>query len=104
MSKNVIACFYDTVGDAVTSYQIFNSLGDFYRSVVKAAYDKSLPFYQFSSDYTVSIVGFLDNGKFLPCSETSKYTFAQIQAAGEGMDPNVNFNTSLFVSRLSEVL
>lgn len=103
MSKNVLVCFYDVVGDAVVSYQIYPSLGDFYRSVISASFDKNLPFSQFPSDYKVIVLGFIDNLKLViddylnPCFE---YTFSQIVSACNGHYPGSNFDTSVFLSRL----
>lgn len=100
MSKNVLACFYDDVGQAVVSYQIFPSFGDFYRSLVKASFDETLPFCMFPADYSVSVVGTLEDGEFLKPQQEFCFSFDVIKKCGKGMDPKVNFNTSLFVQRL----
>lgn len=104
MSKSVLACFYDLIGDCVVSYQIYPSLGDFYRSIIKASQDSSLPFSNFSSDYKVALVGELDNFDCLSFKYPFTATFAQIQEAGKGMDVSINFNTNLFLSKLDSIL
>lgn len=105
MSK-LLVCYYDNLGQCPVSYQIYNSVGDFFRSVVTTAHDKSLPFSQFSSDYSVhpicNIDGLLTDSLIGPYF--FDFTFSQVLVASKGMDPNLNFNTDLFVERLKSVV
>lgn len=98
--------FYDLVGETVVSYQVYNSKGDFLRSIVRAAHDTTLPFSQFPYDYSVIITGSLkrdDCYVYRAFEETGysfNYTFADIIKASKGMDPNINFNTVAFLDNL----
>lgn len=103
MQKSLLVCFYDRIGRVTVSYQIYKSAGDFYRSIVSSLSDKSLPFCNFRSDYLVIPVCFLEGSQHLPCDVPS-FTFEQAYIASKGMDPNINFNTALFIERLSSVI
>lgn len=105
MSK-LLVCYYDNLGQCPVSYQIYNSVGDFFRSVVTTAHDKSLPFSQFSSDYSVHPICKIDglSTDVLIGPYFFHFTFSQVLVASKGMDPKLNFNTDLFVERLKTVV
>lgn len=101
--------FYDLIGETVVSYQVYNSYGDFLRSIVRAAHDKTLPFSQFSNDYKVVLTGYMERDKCFVLSGLTDfgfpfdYNFADIIQASTGMDPNLDFDTSLFLNNLTSL-
>lgn len=104
MVKSLV-CFYDEIGKAVVSYQIYNSFGDLLRSIATTAQDKSLPFANFPNDYSVTVVCEL-------CGKTSSwdpdvpkfsYKFSEIIEASAGMSVNDNFNTDIFLENLKRI-
>lgn len=99
---SLLVAFYDLIGEAVVSFQIYKSYGDFYRSVIQSSRDCSLPFSQFPFDYQVRLLASISADMVVHTVPNTLfcYTFDEIIKASEKMDIKVNFNTRLFLERL----
>lgn len=61
-----LICIYDEVGKMPVSFQTYNCLADFFRSLIESFKQVDIPFVKYPKDYSIRILGFYNDSTCIP--------------------------------------